>query len=443
MPELKKEFASSANNSARVYSTEVNDIISSRPGWLVRNGILLFLIILLIIIISTFFIEYPDIVNANAKLVSINPPVEIKTKLSGKLIRLYSKEKDTVSKGTIIGVLESVADADKVIALENASQQIKYMMDRGETISAIHYFEEKYQANGWNTGLGELQADYNSFLISHRLFKQYLERGFYLKKKEMLNADISFMQKLHSNLLQQKGMQEEDVALAEKNFKANESLNKDKVIADVEYRNERSKFINKSLSLPQLNASILSNEASMHEKRKEILQLENEISQQRNIYEQALNSFIVALEQWQDKYLIIAPITGKVVFADFIQVNQYYPTGQTICLVNPANTSVYAQLQIPQNNFGKIKPGQQVLLKLPAYPYQEFGILKGELDYISQIPTDSGFVGKIKLPNGLLTNQQKYLQYREGLKAQVEIITSERKLSDRLFSSLKSVLDRQ
>lgn len=69
------------------------------------------------------------------------------------------------------------------------------------------------------------------------------------------------------------------------------------------------------------------------------------------------------------------------------------------------------------------------------------GSLKGKLDFISQIPTDSGFLAKIILPKGLYSNQHKTLQYREGLIADAEIITSDRKLIERFFSSLRGLLN--
>lgn len=80
--------------------------------------------------------------------------------------------------------------------------------------------------------------------------------------------------------------------------------------------------------------------------------------------------------------------------------------------------------------------------QLPSYPYQEFGSVTGKLDYISSLPSDSGFFAKIILPQGLYTNYKKQLQYREGLNAQAEIITDNTKLSDRLFNSLRSVFIR-
>lgn len=436
------ETSSTAITDQTIYSPQIRDIISYNPVWIVRNGIMLFLVITGLIILMSFFIEYPDIVTANAKLVSVNPPVELKTKVSGKLIRLYANEKDSVTKGTIIGEMESLADAGKIIELSGTIIKVKELITVSETGSAINFFENNYSRKGWDVGLGEVQEAYHIFMTSYRLFRQYLENGFYVRKKTLLDTDINFLLRLQQNLLLQKGMQQEDVTLAEKTFEANENLNKDKVISPFDYRNERSKLIIKSLGLPQISASLINNESAIHEKRKEILQLENEIMQQKNAFSQSLNNFMAALNQWQNNYLIKAPVNGKIAFSEFIQENQFYPVNQTICLVNPHNTQYYAQVQIPQNNFGKIKVGQKVLLKLPAYPYQEFGSLKGQLKFISTIPSDSGFIGKILLPAGLHTSQQKDLQYREGLKAHAEIITSDRKLSDRILSSFRNLLDR-
>lgn len=443
MPSIEIKEPGLNGTTVKLYSSEVRDIISARPTWLVRNGILLFLAVVVMVTTMSFFIAYPDIVKANAKLVSVNPPVEMKTKVSGKLIKLFAKERHKVKTGTVIAAMESVADANKVLTMYSSILRKRTMINSGETRTAFENFENDTKRNNWNEGLGELQTDLNTYLTAYRLFKQYLGHGFYLKKKAMLNADIHFLQKLQGNLLVQKGMQQEDVELAQKTFEANETLSKDKVISELDYRNEKSKLINKSLSLPQLSSSIISNEAAMHEKRKEILQLENDIAQQKNIYMQSLNSLVTSLEQWQDKYLIKSPMAGNIAFADFVQENQNYQAGQTICVVNPDDSRYYAQLQIPQYQFGKLKSGQDVFLKLDAYPYQEFGMLKGKLDHISQVPNDSGFTGKIILLNGMRSNQNKNLQYKEGLHGDADIITSDRKLSDRLFGSFRSLFERR
>ena len=54
----------------RIYSHEVREIISSKPVWIVRNGIAMFFIIIGLLFALTFFIQYPDIIKAPIKMQS-------------------------------------------------------------------------------------------------------------------------------------------------------------------------------------------------------------------------------------------------------------------------------------------------------------------------------------------------------------------------------------
>lgn len=414
-------------------SAEVSEIISSRPGFLIRWGISIFFLLLLMIIMATFFIHYPDVVAAKAKLTSINAPKEVKTKTNGKLVALKVSEGQMVKKDEILGFMESRANHNDVLLLSKTVDSLQLIITGTQTEQLQAYLSQSFQ------NLGEVQQSYQTFMQAFILFKQYLSSGYYLKKKVMLQNDMVYLKRLHSNLLQQKKMQQEDLSLARETFDANESLKNDKVISSFDYRTEKSKYIGKSMSIPQINAAIIGNESGQHEKEKEILQLENDIAQQKSVFAQALNTLKAELEEWKSNYLLIAPLDGRIAFAGLMQENQQLENNRTICFINPENTNYYAEVYIPQNNFGKVKQGQKVLLKLPAYPYQEFGSLEGKLDFISTIATDTGYLAKVSFPQGLKTNYQKPVQYHDGLLAQGEIITDDLKLSDRLINQVKSL----
>lgn len=141
----------------------------------------------------------------------------------------------------------------------------------------------------------------------------------------------------------------------------------------------------------------------------------------------------------EKKYLLTAPIAGNISFNYFLEENIELKQGQTFCFINPNNTEYYANVLIPQTNFGKVKIGEKVILKIKAYPFQEFGTVEGKLEFIAKIPTDSGYTAKVILPNGLKTNYKKHLNYYNGLTANAEIITDDLKLSNRIFNNLKSI----
>ncbi len=259
-------------NQLQILSTEVQEIISDKPNWILRNGNMLFLLIISILISCTFFISYPDVVKANATFTSINSPKEVKSKINGKLIKLNAKEGKYVLQDELLGFIESTANHNEVIMLSKIIDSVQMLMQQNKTEIIATFLSQPF------LNLGEVQPSYQNFTQSYILFKQYLNNGYYLKKKTMLKSDMVYFQRIHSNLLQQKSMQQQDVNLAKETFDANATLKEDKIISALDYRNEKSKYIGKALGIPQITAAIIANESNQHEKQKEIAQLENEIA---------------------------------------------------------------------------------------------------------------------------------------------------------------------
>ena len=421
-------------SSAGLRSDRVSEIMSDKPSFLIRWGITIFFLIIVCIVASCWFIKYPDVVTARAKLTSVNAPKEIKTKTDGKLLRFFAKDGQKVHRLEILGYMESTAAHKDVIELSKTTDELQAQINNNQP-ELIQNMQLRQLLN-----LGEVQQHYQTFIQAQNVFKQYLSTGFYVKKKHLLNKDLEYLERLHKNLIIQKTLQEEDLALQKENFKANEYLKNEKVISAFEFRTEKSKLISKELTVPQISSAIISNETNRHEKLKEILELENLVAQQKEIFKQALSTFKSQLDEWKSKYLLTASVEGKVAFATFIEENQEIKNNRVICYINPENSSYYAEVLIPQYNFGKIKKQQKVLLQFPSYPSQEFGKLEGELEFISHIPTDSGYLSKVIFPNGLNTNFNKTIQYREGLTAQADIITADMNLLERLFTGMRNII---
>ncbi len=216
MPEIIPTASLSTANSSNIklLSTEVQEIISQKPSWIVRNGIVLFLAIIGMMLATTFFISYPDVVNANATFTSLNAPKEVKARAEGKLVKLSVTEGKLVSENDIIGFLESRASHEEVISLSNMINNLQNSIDKNELGILPRDFKN----------LGEVQQAYQVFIQAHTTYKQYLTSGFYTQKKNILQEDLSYLQRLHGNLEEQKRMQQEDLGLASKTFDANKKL---------------------------------------------------------------------------------------------------------------------------------------------------------------------------------------------------------------------------
>ena len=104
-------------NTFADHGNEMEEIISKKPPFIVRWGTVFFLFMLLLIGFIFWFIQYPDVVIAKAKLTSLNAPKAIVTKSDGQLVKLTAKEGDMVHKDEVIGFLKGTAKAEKVIHL--------------------------------------------------------------------------------------------------------------------------------------------------------------------------------------------------------------------------------------------------------------------------------------------------------------------------------------
>jgi len=422
-------------------SNEVQAFISNKPGFTVRWGITIFFLVLVSLSVVCWFIQYPDIVSAKAMLNSVNAPKVVATKVDGRLVKITAQDNQHVTKGQLLGYMESVADPQSVMQIATDLDSIKSLMESGKTNEILRYFPDAINPNNI-ISLGELQAPYQTFIQTFIAFKDFLSNGFYLHKRVMLQTDFLNIQKLHGFLETQKDLFNHDLVLTQENFNANDTLAQQKVISRFDYRIEKSKLISKQMTVPQINTAIVSNESLQNEKGKEIAELENQIIVQKNTFIQALHTMQSQIETWEFQYILKAPEDGKLSFAGFFQENQELKAGQKLFYVLPNNTGYFIEMLIPQYNFGKVKEGQKVLLKFQAYPYQQYGSVEGIIEHINTLPSDSGYLAKVSLPQGLMSNYKKPLQYKFGLFAQAEIITENMRLLERFYYSFSEQLRR-
>ena len=428
-------------NTFSSHGNEIEEIISNKPPLIVRWGTVYFLLVLVGIGLISWFIKYPDIVVARARLNSVNAPKEVVTRTEGKLTKIAIKENEKVEAGQLLGFMESIARPESVKAISRQTDSINILISQNRTDEIIQLFPA-YGSQKPINNLGELQTPYQTFIQSFITFRDFLRSGFFVRKKKMLQTDMQNIQKLNTILNTQKTLLNQDLTLSNETYDANKSLADDKVISSLDYRNEQSKLIAKQLSLPQINATIVSNESQQNEKSKEIAELENQVIVQKNIFIQSLQTIKSQIQAWEFKYLLKAPVSGTVSFSGFFQENQEMKTGQTLFYIQPDSTVYFVEMLIPQYNFGKVKTGQQVLLKFQAYPYEQYGSVVGKIEYINTSPSDSGYLAKVSLPNGLITNYKQPLLYHIGLFAQADIITENRRLSERFYYTIVKQIKR-
>ncbi|MBS1744612.1 MAG: HlyD family efflux transporter periplasmic adaptor subunit [Bacteroidetes bacterium] len=418
-----------ANDATR--SELAKEIISENPSFLEQWALFIFLLLLFLLFILSWMIQYPDIVEATATLTATNAPKEIIPVQGGRIVKLFAQNNDKVQEKEIIAWIESTANHTDVIELSKQIDSSENLLSTGDATKVVHLFDKNYN------NLGEIQQPYQTFITAFQNYNDYIVNGFFQKKKKMLQCDLHSLKNTYSTIQNQILLSKKDMLIAEETYNMNKKLADEKVLSKEEFRQEKSKLISKQMELPQLNASLITNETQQRDKIKELDQLDHDILQQPQDFLQALHSLKSDIDSWKKKFLIQSPINGNISFIIPLQENQYLQSGKIIGYVIPKGSRYYTQIYLPQNNFGKIDTGLQVQLRMEAYPYQEYGVIEGRISYISNVASDSGFLASVRLDNGLITSLNKQVVYKNGLKAQAIIITKNMRLLSRLWYSIK------
>ncbi|MEA4984336.1 hypothetical protein SDC9_35409 [bioreactor metagenome] len=107
--------------------------------------------------------------------------------------------------------------------------------------------------------------------------------------------------------------------------------------------------------------------------------------------------------------------------------------------IQKTNNEWIAFVEVPAKGAGKIHSGQQVIIKITAYPYLEFGHINGITQQISPIQERESYLVEVKIGKKLVTTTKKELKLSGSLSATAEIITENRRLIERIFAPIKKL----
>ncbi|MES2061793.1 MAG: HlyD family efflux transporter periplasmic adaptor subunit [Bacteroidota bacterium] len=428
-------LASNIDQQTR-HSDDMQDIITSVPSWILRWGITLFFTILVLLFSLSAFIKYPDIVKTQLKITSPDMPKQVVPKITGKLVNLLINNNDVVKANQPLAYIESTASHDKVLLLLAQLKQIQTQVAQNKTVDKALF------ANASKYELGELQSAYQSFFQAYITYKSTVEDGFLLKKRTYLQQDAIALNKQTSQLNAEKQLQQRDFDLAEDEYNMHKKLEKEKVETQAELRQQESKYLSKKAPMIQTDQALIAASTNTLAKQKEIMELDNQVQEEKSKFSQALNSLISQAEDWKSKYILTASQAGRATFAGIIQRNQVITAGQDVFYINAGNEQFFGEMNIPQDNLGKVKEGQQVLVKLRSYPFEEYGMLRGKISYLSDVPyKDSIFISKVVFLSKYASDLKKPVHLKQGMIADAEIITEDATILQRLTRNIVKVIN--
>ena len=418
------------------HSEEAREILGRLPKWIIRSGITVIFIIFLSVFFIAYYIQWPDVVSAPLTVTTLNPPVTLLAGTGGKIDRFLVKDGDTISAGQDVVVFEDCASYEDICALEDL---LKNHDEYSDFYLSDSLLQLPYE-------LGHLQSSYMNFCRVCLSFQRYIETARIEQKKELLCQKIEREQVKRSFQQRQYELSQEDKIYEERNYRRDSLMfTKYQSIARTDLERSERSLLSKEISLIGQQSSLFSGESAILDLENQLvdldLQHEQEIYRFREQIAGTREQVLQQIHEWHEHFVISSPISGRVVFPDFWSENQSVEGGGRFATVIPLEqVEVLGRAVIPSSGIAKVQKGQQVDVKLNSFPFMEYGVLRGEVRSISEIPDQDGYVANIVFPDGLVSSFGMELTYIQEMNGTAEIITREMRLIHRFFQPLRSVI---
>lgn len=391
-------------NNIEVLNEEIQEILGTTPGWIIRFGNLIFLIVIVVLIWLSYWIQYPDVVVSEI-IVSFNdPPTKLISTKSGYLNKLHAVNNQKVKKGQLLISYNSEANYKDVLFLYEKLLLVK-QTDQSSILSLS--FTDNYS-------IGELQKYLYQFLDKQKQYSlrvkgisEVTNKSDKQKQISSLENGIEYSTVLRDNL----AIQIENTQIQLKNEEAMVKMDK---LSQSELNKTRDKLTVLSSNLNATEAEIKDKQFKISNLKSDLVNLSVSSEKGREVALSEMNAAFVQFKsivsQWISSHLIISPTDGTVQFTNkFLKSGQYVNKDEPLLIIiQPQSNKMKGIMNVPFNESGNIKRNQKVFVRLNSYPASKYGIIQGKVASSSSIALEEN--GKLVSPvtiyfeNGIVTN---------------------------------------
>ncbi len=424
------------SQDVEIRSDEVQEILGTPPGWLIRWGTILGLFALLLLGWGSYFYRYPDIVVADIVVSSKEPPRKLVTQKSGFIQEILIANEDTVKASQVLMVLKSKAQFEDVLTLEDLMLTVKNTEDStllsfspprdlllGEIQDLYYAFVEKQEALN-HTGRSKLE-DLSISQLRRQISKAQSSIDFEKRRKVNLTKEHKLVNERY--IREQNLLHEKLSTVARVRQLQEELLSLDRLIQGAESNIKSKEFeisiLRKEISTYRTGSEISSSTASS-ELKDSFLKLRR------------------GIEDWRKEYLVVAPMDGQVLITNqMLSKDQYVPNETELAVVLPINEDgIIGRVKLDLDGSGKVKIGQRAVVKLTSYPFEAFGAVIGEVTYKGKVPHNNSVPAEISFPEGLITTTERTIEPSPEMTGKAEIITEKKRFIEWIFESFKKTV---
>ncbi|MBD2451461.1 HlyD family efflux transporter periplasmic adaptor subunit [Nostoc sp. FACHB-152] len=185
--------------------------------------------------------------------------------------------------------------------------------------------------------------------------------------------------------------------------------------------------------------AVLDNQKQLREFQAQIIDVQSEIAQTKK----QIHSLQFQLQQ----QTLQTPIDGTIFQLSVNNAGSVVQPGQMITQIAPQGVPLIFRAQMPSQESGFLRVGMPVKLKFDAYPFQDYGVVEGQLRWVSPetkvVETPQGklenFELEIAVSQTYIQGENKRIALTPGQTATAEIIVRQRRIIDFVLDPFKKL----
>ncbi|MEM8677281.1 MAG: response regulator [Cyanobacteria bacterium P01_G01_bin.67] len=369
---------------------------------------------------------------------------ELKEKQSGQEKKLTQLELLKNQLTLSLGTQERQNQAqqlEKQSQVEQARQSFQglnslYLTQKEEKLARIEQFEQAVDASQANVRLATVALDgaKNKAARYHQAFKDgIIPEDRYQETEQVASENTERLAQANSELAQARSRLKEEESNYRNFLKQTESE-----IAQAELRFQEQENGSQGL--------IQSGKLAISKTEEQLKNLESDMATLKSEIAQA-KSQIASLKFKLTQQVITAPADGVVFHLPVAGAGAVVQPGERIVDIAPKDSALILKAQMPPSESGSLEVGMPVKVKFDAFPFQDYGIVGGRVNWISP---DSKFVdleqGRqevfelvIELDRTYIEDREKRIVLTPGQTATAEVIVQERRIIDLILDPFKKL----
>ncbi|MBD1823335.1 HlyD family efflux transporter periplasmic adaptor subunit [Cyanobacteria bacterium FACHB-DQ100] len=410
------------------------------------------------------FSEVEEVANATGKIVPSTEVRPFRAPSVGTITRINVKPGMTVEKGQTLMEIDPGATETNVDSLKQDAKKIQEDIQRLEaesqgqgatgnalqdqlTASRQREFIDKQnaaiaEANRQNATIGEAQARLERF------------------QENLVNARATL-----TNATASKADARKNLEIAQERQRRLKTLEDSGAVPHLELLNAAAQVTQASQQLTSAINQINEAEGQITSLEREIEAQQQRINQARQAFESARSTaqgltpqrqseiltqlkqrreeltkkqgeIAVATQQRKDRESITAPFAG--IIYNLKATEGLVQQGEELLSLLPKDRDLVLEVKVSNQDIGFVRPGMKAKVKLATFPYQEFGVIEGELISISPdavVERDENgrelgpvFPAKVRLDRNAIPVRGRNVELSPGMAGTADIVTRKRSI---------------